>query len=310
MGYMGMGSWVPKPMATRLSEGQMLLARDVNTLFIDSDGKPLEKRQIPWALAPEAIGYSYPYMLALQPPSKGALEVRNPDSLSLLQSIPLPSATFLHVPQPNISLAHAGKGFLVASDRCVWRMGALDYESQIDQLVAGGRYDEAISLLNMLEDTLLKDKEGRLREIKMLKAQGLFDQRRYRDAMDLFSEASAPPERVIALYPRSIAGDVSSIRDAEEEGNEPDQQEANGTTGNPSNEGAGQPNTPASTLGKSVLGKLKTQHKRVDSDVASVRSLKIDSKSDAEAAKDRSADTAVDKPLGIYPFRQLPYTNR
>ena len=44
MGYMGMGNWVPKPMATGLSDGQVLLAKDVNTLFSDADGNPLEKR--------------------------------------------------------------------------------------------------------------------------------------------------------------------------------------------------------------------------------------------------------------------------
>jgi len=53
MGYMGMGSWVPKPMATRLSDDEILLAKDVNTLFAGADGRPLEKRQIPWSLAPK-----------------------------------------------------------------------------------------------------------------------------------------------------------------------------------------------------------------------------------------------------------------
>jgi hypothetical protein len=107
MGYMGMASWVPKPLATRLGEGQMLLAKDVNSLFIDTDGNAIEKRQVPWHSAPEMIAYSYPYMLTLNSPAKGSLEVRNPDTLNMLQSISLPNVTFLHVPQPNISLAHA-----------------------------------------------------------------------------------------------------------------------------------------------------------------------------------------------------------
>ncbi len=211
MGYVGMGNWVPRPLATKISEGQMLLAKDVNTLFIDLDGKAIDKRQIPWPTSPEAIGYSYPYMLALLPPSQGGLEIRNPETLSLLQSIPLPNATYLHVPQPYISLAHAGKGFLVASDRCIWRMGALGYDSQINELVERSRYDEAISLVSLLEDTLLVDKEDRLRDIKMHKAQSLFEQRKYRDALDLFSSVSAPPQRVIALYPESIAGRLSTF---------------------------------------------------------------------------------------------------
>lgn len=213
--YMGIGGSAPKPLATRLGEGEILLAKDINTLFIDTDGKSLGRRQIPWAVAPEAVGYTYPYLLALQA-SKGTLEVRNPQTLSLLQSVPLPNASQLHVPQPNVSLAHAGKGFLVSSDRCIWRMCALGYDSQIDALVERGKLDEAINLLGMLEDALLKDKEGRLREIKMLKAQKLFDQRRYRDSLDLFTEVSAPPERVIRLYPRLIAGDLSTVEEITE----------------------------------------------------------------------------------------------
>lgn len=208
MGYLGMTS--PPPLATQLGEGEMLLAKDINTLFIDTDANSLGRRQIPWSVAPEAVGYSYPYLLALQA-TKGTLEVRNPETLSLLQTISLPSAHQLHVPQPNVSLAHAGKGFLVLSDRCIWRMKALDYDAQIDALVERGRLDEALSLLGMLEDALLKDKEGRVRDIKIIKAQQLFDQRRYRDSIDLFTEISAPPERVIRMYPPFIAGDASPL---------------------------------------------------------------------------------------------------
>ena len=208
MGYLGMTA--PPPLATRLGEGEMLLAKDINTLFIDTDASALGRRQIPWSVAPEAVGYSYPYLLALQA-TKGTLEVRNPETLSLLQTIPLPSAHQLHVPQPNVSLAHAGKGFLVLSDRCIWRMKGLDYDTQVDALVERGRLDEALSLLGMLEDALLKDKEARVKEIKIVKAQQLFDQRRYRDSIDLFTEVSAPPERLIRMYPPFIAGDASPL---------------------------------------------------------------------------------------------------
>lgn len=208
MGYIGMASMAPKPLATRLYDGELLLAKDINTLFIDTDGTPLKRRQIPWSLAPEAVGYSYPYLLALQS-SKGTLEIRNPETHTLLQTISLPNANQLHVPQPNVSLAHAGKGFFVTSERCIWRMKALEYDSQIDELVEGSKLDEAISLLGMLEDALLKDKGSRLREIRILKAQSLFDQRRFRASIELFSEVSAPPERVIRLYPLIISGSIS-----------------------------------------------------------------------------------------------------
>ncbi|KAJ5539091.1 hypothetical protein N7513_007423 [Penicillium frequentans] len=221
MSYIGMGGMVPKPLASRLREGQILLAKDVNTNFIDVEGQPLGRRQIPWSHAPMEIGYSYPFLLALHDTAKGVLEVRNPETLSLLQSIPLPSASILHIPQPNISLAHAGKGFLVGSDRTIWRMDALSYDTQIDTLVEKGYLDEAISLLGMLEDALLRDKAGRLRAAQLEKAQSLFALHKYRESLDLFTEVAASPETVIRLYPRSIAGELSAVPEQTENGSDP-----------------------------------------------------------------------------------------
>ncbi|KAF2866090.1 hypothetical protein BDV95DRAFT_553214 [Massariosphaeria phaeospora] len=315
MGYMGMGSWVPKPLATRLGEGELLLAKDVNSLFIDADGNPLDKRQVPWHAAPETIAYSYPYMLTLQAPSKGGLEVRNPDTLNLLQTISLPNANFLHVPQPTISLAHAGKGFLVASDRCIWRMGAQNYESQIDELVLNGRYDEALSLLNMLEDTLLHDKEGRTREIKMLKAQSLFDLRKWSEAMDLFSEAKAPPARVIALYPKSVAGNLSTVEDVKVQEtvkateSVADEVEVSGEK-NTADDKEKTTVTAASTVGRSMMGRFVGGHKKVDSDVVSTTSQPKDPVPDtAPSRKNTQEMPQSDKQLEgkelVYAIRAL-----
>jgi len=287
MGYMGMGSWVPKPMASKMFEGEVLLAKDVNTLFIDSQGKPLEKRQVPWPMAPEAIGYSYPYLLALQAPSKGILEIRNPDTLSLLQTIPLPNAALLHVPQPNISLAHAGKGFLVASDRSIWRMSALKYESQIDELVTQGLFDEAISLADMLENTLLLDKDDRLRDIKIMKAQTLFEKRKFRDSLDLFIDATAAPQSVIAMYPRAIAGDLAA-----DSGEMTDAEGSSGDCDTTEEGGKSIPNSPKATPRKTVLGRLLGESKKPEADNASIKSIRTD-----EDAGKKSAETTAEKTL-------------
>ena len=250
IGYMGMGGMIPRPLATGLGEGELLLAKDINTHFIDTDGNALGRRQIPWAVAPEAIAYSYPFLLSLQA-TKGLLEVRNPETLTALQSISLPSASQIHVPNPSVSLAHAGKGFLVSSERAIWRMDALGYDAQIDTLFEKRRYDEAISLLGMLEDALLQNKPGRLQEAKMLKAQELFDMRRYRDSLDLFTEVSAPPERVISLYPKAISGD---LRDRSDQQNPPRASDASeslskatdGTAASSQAKDESQPNRPSS----------------------------------------------------------------
>ncbi|KNG86478.1 putative vacuolar morphogenesis protein AvaB [Aspergillus nomiae NRRL 13137] len=273
MSYIGIGGAAPKPLATRLIEGQILLAKDINTHFIDINGNSLGRRQIPWSHAPANIGYSYPFLLALHDPSKGVMEVRNPETLSLLQSVALPSANILHFPQPNISLAHAGKGFLVGSDRTIWRMEALSYDTQIDTLVEKGYLDEAISLTSMLEDALLSDKKGRLRAIKMEKAQGLFTLRKYRDSLDLFTEISAPPETVIRLYPEVIAGDISSIDEEDESEESTTDDPSKSNEGQAQLDGANTENLPASkTLNHapSVRSLLRT---RTDdwSDAGSIR---------------------------------------
>lgn len=291
MGYMGLGGYIPKPLATKLADGEMLLAKDINSLFITSDGKPMEKRQIPWQQSPDAIGYSYPYILALQPASKGALEVRNPETLSLLQTIIVPNATQLHFPPPTVSLAHAGKGFHVASDRCIWRMEATDYDSQIDELVRQEKYDEAISILDMLEDALLKNKEERLREIKIQKAQSLFDRQRYREAVDIFLAVEAPPERVIRLYPKVIAGDLSTLGDKPDSEAEGDGS-ANGeitTAESKDFAGVGSPKPSA------LINKLIHPNQKPASETSSIRSFM---KLDGDASETTSAaQSSEDRPL-------------
>jgi Vam6/Vps39-like protein vacuolar protein sorting-associated protein 39 len=292
MSYMGMGAMIPRPLATPLGEGEMLLAKDINTHFINRDGEPLGRRQIPWRAAPEAVGYSYPYLLALQEATKGTLEVRNPETLSLLQSISLPGANLLQVAQPNISLAHAGKGFLVASERIIWRMGALGYDSQIDALVEGDQLDEAISLLGMLEDALLRDKEGRLREIKMRKAQSLFDAKKFQDSLDLFTEVAAPPERVIKLYPRIISGDLAEDKEATESA-EPD----------------GEPRTPiqkTASKGRnkadSSAGSIKSPKKPTNDSVATLKNEQSDDKSETASI---STKAEVPSPKDTYTEKEL-----
>ncbi|KAI0545485.1 SPX-domain-containing protein [Xylaria curta] len=283
MGYMGLGGFVPKPLTARLAEGEMLLAKDVHSLFIDTDGKPLEKRQVPWLSAPESIGYSYPYILALQPPTKGSLE-----------TIELTGAAQLHFPPPTVSLAHAGKGFHISSDRVVWKMDATDYDTQVQELIEKAQYDEAISVLGMLEDALLKDKVGTMREVKMLKAESLFKQRKFRQSLDLFNEddVHAPPERVLRLYPRVIAGELSVEAQQEETADDDDseevEEEAAGTNGD---KGAKADNTADAALLSKVPGAggfakywMGGGHRRTDSDAASITSSKLGGTDNDDAA--------------------------
>ncbi|KAK9423309.1 putative Vacuolar sorting protein 39 domain 1 [Seiridium unicorne] len=299
MGYMGLGGYIPKPLAAKLTDGEMLLAKDVSSLFIDAEGKPLEKRQMPWQTAPENIGYSYPYILGLQPPAKGTLDVWNPDTLSLIQNISLPGAAQMHFPPPTSSLAHAGKGFHVSSDRVVWKMDATDYDSQVAELIEQKKYDEAISVLGMLEDALLKDKVGTMREVKMRKAEMLFKAKKYRKSMDLFNEddVHAPPERVLRLFPKSISGDLSeeaqqvdspseSEQETQEAEHTDEEDKTNGEKPTEEEPTASQAASIARGGGFSKYWPLGGGVKKADSDTASIASKK-----DTPAA-DKDADGA------------------
>ncbi|KAI1471853.1 SPX domain-containing protein [Daldinia caldariorum] len=276
MGYMGLGGYMPKPLSTRLAEGQMLLAKDINSLFIDMDGRPMEKRQVPWQSAPESIGYSYPYILALQPPAKGTLEVRNPETLSLLQVIELPGAAQLHFPPPTVSLAHAGKGFHISSDRVIWKMEATDYDTQVKELMDKANYDEAISVLGMLEDALLKDKTGTLREAKMLKAEVLFKKRKFAESLTLFNEdeVHAPAQRVLRLYPRIIAGDLSAEPAQEETSEEEEEQEEDEKVNGGKAAKTDGSIEVASPSKPGAFAKYWMGHRKTDSDTASIASSK------------------------------------
>ncbi|EOO00443.1 putative spx domain-containing protein [Phaeoacremonium minimum UCRPA7] len=205
MGYMGLGGYIPKPLAAKLADGQMLLAKDINTLFITDE---------------------------------------------------------------------------------VWKMDATDYDSQVEELVSSGKYDEAISILNMLEDALLKNKTETLRETKMQKAEVLFKQRKYRESMDLFNEdeVHAPPERVLKLFPRLIAGDLSGY--TEEKDADSDHEQANGNTnGERTTKSAAEAIIEAASPSKAGgFTRMFLGHRKVDSDTASVTSSRKEADTDDAAS--------------------------
>jgi len=293
MGYMGLGGYTPKPLSTNLAGGEILLVKDVSTLFVDEEGKPREKKQMPWQTAPEAVGYSYPYILALQSPTKGTLEIRNPDTLTLLQTISLAGAAQLHFPPPNVSLAHAAKGFHISSERCVWKMDATDYDSQVKELVDSFKFDEAISILNMLEDALLKNKTETRRETKMLKAEVLFREKAYQASMDLFNEedVNAPPERVLRLFPPMISGELSAWAhsgDDESDAGIPDRPNRSRGNDTASIAGASPPRTG---------GGWGSMFRKTASETASIKSPRKNKDADDDGASIKTKATVLERPL-------------
>ncbi|KAI9247454.1 vacuolar sorting protein 39 domain 2-domain-containing protein [Phascolomyces articulosus] len=204
---MSIGSRGGKPMVTKIPNNEMLLARDHVSIFLGLDGTPTRKVGIEWSGAPEQMGYSYPYVIAILPKH---VEVRNIQSLALVQQIELSSARFLN----------QGKLVYVASTSTIWRLTPYSFSTQIDQLVEKQEYQEAVSLLDQIDAVLVENKEDKLQMIRTLYAHDLFRRGEYDTALGIFQELDTDPADVIRLYPEMISGslaDQPSEQDIEDE---------------------------------------------------------------------------------------------
>ncbi|CDS07231.1 hypothetical protein LRAMOSA01180 [Lichtheimia ramosa] len=193
---MSIGSRGGKPMVTKIPNSEMLLARDHVSIFLGLDGTPTRKVGIEWSGAPEQMGYSYPYVIAILPRH---VEVRNIQSLALVQQIELPSARFLN----------QGKLVYVASTSQIWRLTPYSFTTQIEQLVEMQEYREAISLLEQIDAVLVDNKEEKLKSIRTLYAHDLFRRGQYDTALATFQELDTDPADVICLYPEMISGSLA-----------------------------------------------------------------------------------------------------
>jgi hypothetical protein len=116
IGYLG--SRAPQPLSVQLPENQILLVKDTLSAFLDADGKPLDRKQVPWKDPPEKIGWTYPYLIVLSGKGVG---VWNPETGTMVQRIELPGVTLLN----------DGKLLYVANHTHIWRLVPYDYDSQV-----------------------------------------------------------------------------------------------------------------------------------------------------------------------------------
>lgn len=118
IGYLG--SRAPLPLSVQLPDNQILLVKDTLSAFLDADGKPTDRKQLPWKESPDKIGWTYPYLIAL---NNKAVSIWNPEGGQMAQRIDLQGVTLLN----------DGKLFYVASNSQVWRMVPLPYDSQVSR---------------------------------------------------------------------------------------------------------------------------------------------------------------------------------
>ncbi|KAA8915412.1 hypothetical protein TRICI_002445 [Trichomonascus ciferrii] len=166
-----------------------------NVVLLDSEGQKVGSVNTTDYI--NMLGYCYPYLVVIY--GNGTVEFRNIDTGSVMQRLEISGEN------SNIKLLNDGKLLYVANESKVYRLLMDDFSNQVDQLATQKEYTEAISLLSQIEPALFKqDKEQRLKELKVALATDLFHEEKYVEAMDIFSEVSAPPEVVISLYPEDL----------------------------------------------------------------------------------------------------------
>jgi len=116
IGYLG--SRTPPPLSVQLPDNQILLVKDTLSAILDTEGKPVERRQIPWKNAPDQIGWTYPYLIVVTAKGVG---IWNVERSKLVQNIDL----------QGVALLNDGKLLYVASSTHVWRLLPHSYDSQV-----------------------------------------------------------------------------------------------------------------------------------------------------------------------------------
>ncbi|KAK9460769.1 uncharacterized protein V1516DRAFT_677607 [Lipomyces oligophaga] len=178
-------------------DNSVALVNEFSSAFISADTGLFmrKKRPIRFKDVPVMLGYSYPFILSVTSSGK-KFEVRNAKSHSVIQAINFPQ--LLHFQD--------GRFPVVASSRQIWQLCLRPFEDQVQSLIRTNQLDEAINLIEDMGDAYVADRLARLKDLKMRKAEELFKRMKFSHSMTLFSEVSAPPERVLALYPPSISG--------------------------------------------------------------------------------------------------------
>ncbi|KAG6916169.1 hypothetical protein DXG01_008142 [Tephrocybe rancida] len=96
-----------------------------------------------------------------------------------------------------------------AEGSTIWQFKMKSWAEQLDELVNGGQYADALSLLDTLDEAVLPDKETRRTRIRALNAVADYREAKFDDAIDTFIELDFNPAKVVALYPEQVAGRLS-----------------------------------------------------------------------------------------------------
>ncbi|EPQ27516.1 uncharacterized protein PFL1_05054 [Pseudozyma flocculosa PF-1] len=245
-GYIGMAG-KGKSTVVQMDGGEVLVMRDHAGIFFGADGKPTRRDGIEWPAAPDEVAYAKPYVFAVLPggsvpslkqssaPNAAfpVLQVRSASTLIAVQTLcfpPLlsptsppgysapPSVRLLTTSASNkppiyVVVSPTDRGAQERDGSTVWRLDMHGWSQQIDELLQKGEFEEALALLDSVDEVILEDKAERRALVQGLYGVYLFSQNRFDEAVEIFTELEMNPAKVLALYPPNVAGDLSRSRD-------------------------------------------------------------------------------------------------
>ncbi|KAF8311952.1 hypothetical protein DL93DRAFT_2060501 [Clavulina sp. PMI_390] len=245
-GYVaGLAGKVQKPTAIQVSDGEVIVTKEMSSFFIGPEGKLSRSIGISWGAIPDDSVFVKPYVLSILPGSSTILaaaraatpasttqpriQVRSTLSLSNVQTLahPFPAPTPTTAPTATATEDNVLMRVLTASPNSrspafvlttptdkasamqgstIWMLNMQSWAAQLDELVDAEKYEEALMLLDIIDPASLEDKPRRYAFIRSLYAMDLFAKGSYDEAINIFLELNVNPAKVVALYPEVVSG--------------------------------------------------------------------------------------------------------
>ncbi|KAJ2895856.1 Vacuolar morphogenesis protein 6, partial [Coemansia aciculifera] len=216
-----------KTIIARMPGEKLLLCHENIGVFINSVGKLCRQEYsdpTQFSRAPTGISFTSSYVIAIsgdhsgteaagaasgsanrQSTQKSNVEVRNIGTQALVQQL------YLADEAPTLVFNGAGgKQVWAVGRHTVWRLMPAPIQQQVEDVLAAGQYDEALSLVARSDSILESEKEELTIKIRWLRARWLFkEQAKYEEALSELTDLGATPTEAIALCPERIAGELA-----------------------------------------------------------------------------------------------------
>ncbi|XP_042494125.1 vacuolar sorting protein 39 isoform X2 [Macadamia integrifolia] len=195
---------IAPPLVVPLPSGELLLGKDNIGVFVDQNGKLIQRGRICWSDAPSVVVIHKPYAVALLPKY---IEIRSLHApYPLVQTVVLSNVH--HLVQSNGSV-------IIALDNSIYGLFPVPIGAQIIQLTASANFEEALALCKLLppEDSSLR--AAKEASIHIRYGHYLFDNGSYEEAMEHFYASQVDITYVLSLYPSIVLPkpvDVSELR--------------------------------------------------------------------------------------------------